>query len=185
MLILDIFGRSKKDRFIFNNNIKNNFSTANMEIDIDHIPHYIARLAVESSPAQWTTLVLVSRHLWSYAELDACFYTDGTETAVLIDINDDDLPEEDTVLGKFETLRKHMYNENPERGAWYTCVLSIQHDGNFECTFDYVHKPDWDEQPLEEDYLEDLRYFPRKANALPEWLSSIIHAIDVYPLPNE
>lgn len=66
-----------------------------------------------------------------------------------------------------------MYEVSPERGAWYTCKMTIDKEGNVTFSFDYDDKPSWDHQPMEEEYANDLKNFKRKTEAIPIWLKPI------------
>lgn len=67
-----------------------------------------------------------------------------------------------------------MYDEAPFRGAWYTAVMTVTHDGKFDTAFEYEEKPAFDHKPAPEAYALDFQHFPRNEESTPDWLKEIV-----------
>ncbi|HEX8350372.1 MAG TPA: immunity protein YezG family protein, partial [Hymenobacter sp.] len=87
---------------------------------------------------------------------------------------DDDLPYDEQTTPTFERLRQLMFNEAPFRGAWYTAVMTITHDGKFDTEFDYDNKPSFEYTSEDGEYAQDFEHFPRNEESTPDWLRLIV-----------
>lgn len=134
----------------------------------------IGQVAVESAPDNWTSIQLIKRSLHTYSELDVLFYGTWGEQPKQTGLKDKHLPAGKRTTNKIDALRQVMYNQDPALGAWYTFTMTIDKEGNFDTKFDYDTLPKWDDQPVEEQYAEDFKQFPRKSDTIPAWLKPML-----------
>ena len=66
-----------------------------------------------------------------------------------------------------------MYELNPEKGAWYIMILEVDNIGKFKIKYDYESKPPFKYEPSKEEYIAELKEFPRKEELTPKWLLEI------------
>ncbi|UZR99398.1 immunity protein YezG family protein [Chondrinema litorale] len=79
------------------------------------------------------------------------------------------------LIDKLKRLRAEMYKLSPNKGAWYTIKIIIFSSGDFDISYDYDNKPDFNYQPNDELYRLDFKEFPRDENSTPEWLKEILN----------
>ncbi|MFD3686936.1 hypothetical protein ACFWTE_19200 [Nocardiopsis sp. NPDC058631] len=75
------------------------------------------------------------------------------------------LPEVGRLLGR---LRTGMYQ--PGKGTWFTARLTIQESREIGVHFDHQNLPEFDVDPDPRSFHQDMQYFPRSADHLPDWL---------------
>ena len=75
---------------------------------------------------------------------------------------------------KVKKLREEMYKLSPDKGAWYTGIISVTSEGKFNIDFDYDGKPEFKYEPNADKFINDLDTFPREKNLIPDWLNNII-----------
>ena len=80
---------------------------------------------------------------------------------------------EDITL-KVKKLREEMYKLSPDKGAWYTSIISVTNEGKFNIDFDYDEKPEFKYEPTPDKFIDDLNTFPREKDLIPDWLNNII-----------
>ncbi|MCX2495269.1 DUF600 family protein [Pedobacter sp. PF22-3] len=80
---------------------------------------------------------------------------------------------EDITL-KVKKLREEMYKLSPDKGAWYSSIISVNGDGKFNINFDYDEKPEFKYEPSPDKFIDDLNTFPREKGLIPDWLNNII-----------
>jgi len=80
---------------------------------------------------------------------------------------------EDVTL-KIKQLREELYKLSPNKGAWYTCIISVTSDGKFNIDFNYDEKPEFKYDPSPDKYIDDLNVFPRDKDLVPAWLNDIL-----------
>ena len=81
---------------------------------------------------------------------------------------------EDDLTFLFMDLRKEMYNLSPDKGAWFTCEITVFANGKFDTKFNYDDKPNFSYEPTDDKYADDLKNFPREAHLVPDWLKEKI-----------
>lgn len=84
--------------------------------------------------------------------------TDGNEHSIQVPTS--------TVLALGE-LKKEM--ATPEHGAWLSAMLRLTPDRKVKFSYNYDERPDWDVEPTDEAYIEDLAMYPRKPSETPIW----------------
>jgi hypothetical protein len=67
---------------------------------------------------------------------------------------------EDITL-KAKELREELYKLSPNKGAWYTGIISVTNEGKFKVDFDYDEKPEFKYEPSPDKFIDDLNTFPR------------------------
>lgn len=67
-------------------------------------------------------------------------------------------------------LRAGMYKEG--EGSWLSWDLRLWSEGRFKSRFNYDEYPPFSFAPGVEDYLDEMRIFPRSEEFTPEWLQS-------------
>lgn len=77
-----------------------------------------------------------------------------------------DIPVEASSL--FNELRTGMHEDG--KGTWYTAEYTITKPGRFSVDFDYDSEPEFAFEVDPRTYYEDVEYFPRSFENLPEWL---------------
>ena len=147
-----------------------------MTDEIQELFQHIGQLAFASVPTdKWDTIKLTIRAIQPYVEEDVAYqHAEEQFVPKLFLIEDDDLGDYEQVTPSFERLRQLMYNEAPFRGAWYTAVMTITHDGKFTTDFEYDKKPVFRYESSDEEYVRDFRHFPRNEASTPEWLKEIV-----------
>ncbi|WP_152522900.1 hypothetical protein [Nocardiopsis potens] len=76
------------------------------------------------------------------------------------------------VLSVLDDLRVGMYVEN--KGTWFSMLVLCKKSEGYEVKYNYKSKPAFDIEPVSETYVEDLKYFPRGLDFIPEWLQGKI-----------
>ena len=65
-----------------------------------------------------------------------------------------------------------MYKQG--RGTWFSMHYTITPPTRYDVTFNYDDPPDFLIPPVPHDYLDDLEYFPRDPEHIPDWLQQKI-----------
>ncbi|RIS58120.1 immunity protein YezG family protein [Mycobacteroides abscessus] len=55
------------------------------------------------------------------------------------------------------------------KGAWLSTVMTVDHNGQMNCSYNYDEKPTWLAPVEDEAYILDLEKYPRPAEAIPDW----------------
>ena len=149
-----------------------------MTDEIQELFQHIGQLAFNSAPTEeWDTITLTVSAIRSYVEENTA-YTHAEKQFIpkTFIIEDDDWEYDKQSTPSFERLRQLMYNEAPFRGAWYTAVMTVTHDGKFDTDFEYEEKPAFDFMPVDKAFAQDFEHFPRTEESTPEWLKEIVQA---------
>ena len=146
-----------------------------MTNEINELIQEVGRMAVQSVPSNdWTSIKLIRRRISTYGEFDVLFFGAWGDEPKQTGMKDKHLPAGKRTHNTLDALRKLMYDQDPPLGAWYTCVMTISKQNDFDVKFDYDNKPEWEHQPVEEEYAEDFKQFPRKSETIPSWLMPIL-----------
>ncbi|TDP92075.1 hypothetical protein [Labedaea rhizosphaerae] len=73
-----------------------------------------------------------------------------------------------TAIELFGQLRGGMYR--PERGTWLSATYTVEPSGGFAVDFEPDAEPAWRRVPPPIGFQDELRWFPRAEDAIPEWL---------------
>ncbi|MBB5954983.1 hypothetical protein FHS29_001553 [Saccharothrix tamanrassetensis] len=71
------------------------------------------------------------------------------------------------VAGLFSRLRAGMYREG--RGSWSNARYQLDHPSSYNLDFDRA-EPVWQTPPPPQAYVDEMRFFPRADENVPEWL---------------
>ncbi|WP_238412472.1 TNT domain-containing protein [Saccharothrix deserti] len=71
------------------------------------------------------------------------------------------------VAGLFSRLRAGMYREG--RGSWSNARYQLDHPSSYNLDFDRA-EPTWTTPPPQQAYLDEMRFFPRTDENVPDWL---------------
>jgi hypothetical protein len=146
-----------------------------MTDEINEFFQKVGRMAVASVPSDdWTSIKLIERCISSYVEFNVSFFGTWGDEPKQTGMKDKHLQAGKRTHNTIKDLRQLMYNQDPQLGAWYTCVMTLSKNNDFDLKFDYENKPDWDHQPQDEAYAHDFKEFPRNAETIPEWLKPIL-----------
>lgn len=120
----------------------------------------------------------LSEHLpgdWKYARFVAMFM--GIYGMLNIDVEKEDgevvqIELTASFMMKSMELRSGMYKQN--EGSWFSWELRLWSEGIFKSRFNYHEYPPFSFSPGTEDYLDEMRIFPRGEEFTPDWLQSEI-----------
>jgi hypothetical protein len=68
----------------------------------------------------------------------------------------------------FAQLRGGMYR--PDQGTWLSATYTVESSGSFAVDFEPDAEPAWRRVPPPIGFQDELRWFPRAEDAVPEWL---------------
>lgn len=146
-----------------------------MTDEIKQIIQEVGQIAASSAPSDdWTSVKIVRKRIATYGEFEVSFFGAWGKEPKQTGLKDKHLSAGKRTHNKLDLLRELMYKQDPALGAWYTCVMTVAEDGEFDIKFDYDNKPAWDHQPVEEEYAEDFKQFPRKAELVPQWVKPML-----------
>ncbi|MGW8439290.1 hypothetical protein ACWGKS_29475 [Nocardiopsis sp. NPDC055879] len=69
-------------------------------------------------------------------------------------------------------IRSGMYKQN--RGTWFSWELMLWSEGRYKSKFNYTDLPPFTFGPDSDDFLEEMRIFPRSEEFIPGWLQEKI-----------
>jgi len=134
----------------------------------------IAQTVFDNVPVDnWNKVIVEASVLETYVELTATYYINDVK-GKSFDANYPEASETQMLDNLFIALRKEVYALSPGKGAWYNAVLVVQEDGEFDMSYDYDSKPNFEMEPDEEEYIIDNKEFPRDGGSTPGWLTKII-----------
>lgn len=145
-----------------------------MHTEIQNLITKTAEIAYTSVDVNnWEKIRLEFKVISMFAELEAVYFQNNRE----ISFDPEAAAKNDEDVSKFLLkLRRHMYELNPEKGAWYTMVIEIDSSGKFKINYDYKTKPDFTYEPSKEKYISEVKEFPRSDEMTPQWLKDIVDA---------
>ena len=144
--------------------------------NINRLTEEIAQTAFDNIPDEnWISGVVNISMLTTYNETTGEYFTSQNEKGISFDPNYPDAPKDKIIDRLFIKLREEMYAQAPGKGAWYNARLTVTEDGDFEITYDYDNKPNFEMIPDDEEYRIDTKEFPRDEASTPDWLSKVIN----------
>lgn len=113
-----------------------------------------------AAPKEWTKIYYHFHGIAPYSTYGVFLKTiDGSEERFMI-------PGSTTLI--VDRLRAGMYKEG--RGTWFSMHYTITPPTHYDVTFNYDNPPDFLIPADPNDFLIDLRYFPRNPEHIPTWL---------------
>lgn len=84
---------------------------------------------------------------------------------------------DEAVRAAASRIREHM--SQPDHGTWLSMRFEVWTDGiNKSSTYNHSKKPSWAfGEPGPEDYADELRFFPRDDNHIPDWFKDELNGI--------
>ncbi|MEU4742641.1 TNT domain-containing protein [Actinosynnema sp. NPDC023658] len=125
----------------------------------DALVKQIGLTLMRAAPEEWRHVSAEYRATGRYFELAAEVRTaDGAMHAW-------SPPQE--VAGLFSRLRAGMYRDG--RGSWSNARYQLDHPSSYNLDFDRA-EPSWTTPPPPQAYLDEMRFFPRTDDNVPDWL---------------
>ncbi|MFD7653119.1 glycohydrolase toxin TNT-related protein [Actinosynnema sp. NPDC059797] len=125
----------------------------------DALVKQIGLTLMRAAPEEWRHVTAEYRATGRYSELTAeVRSTDGNLRAW-------SPPQE--VANLFARLRAGMYREG--RGSWSNARYQLDHPSSYNLDFDR-NEPSWQTPPPPQAYLDEMRFFPRTDENVPDWL---------------
>ncbi|MBC6449457.1 hypothetical protein [Actinokineospora xionganensis] len=120
----------------------------------------VGRAMVRVAGQHWQKIRAEYRSAGRHVEVDLTITAhDGQEHAIR--------PPTEVVSG-FARLRGGMYR--PGRGTWLVAVYEIEPPGGFAVEFEPDIEPTWRRVPPPIGFMDELRFFPRSDEHIPDWL---------------
>lgn len=116
-------------------------------------------------PDAWVSVRFVVKFMGIYGMMNIDVEKEGGEIVQI------ELPA--NLMMKSMELRAGMYKEN--EGSWFSWELRLWSEGRFKSGFNYDEYPSFSFSPGSEDYLDEMRIFPRSEEFTPGWLQSEIN----------
>ncbi|NUS62128.1 MAG: hypothetical protein HOQ46_00605, partial [Saccharothrix sp.] len=140
----------------------------------DALVKQIGLTLMRAAPEEWRHVTAEYRATGRYFELAAEVRTaDGGVRAW-------SPPQE--VAGLFSRLRAGMYREG--RGSWSNARYQLDHPSSYNLDFDRA-EPTWTTPPPPQAYLDEMRFFPRTDDNVPDWLRRRLQQAPPPPPPVE
>ncbi|SEP91529.1 Protein of unknown function [Lentzea xinjiangensis] len=125
----------------------------------DALVKQIGLTLMRAAPEDWRSVVAQYRATGRYFELEAEMrLQDGTSHSWA--------PPQD-VASLFARLRAGMHREG--RGSWTNARYQLDHPSSYNLDFDRA-EPSWQTPPPQQAYFDEMRFFPRAEENVPEWL---------------
>ncbi|QFZ23370.1 TNT domain-containing protein [Saccharothrix syringae] len=125
----------------------------------DALVKQIGLTLMRAAPEEWRHVTAEYRATGRYSELSAEVRSaDGALRAW-------SPPQE--VAALFARLRAGMYREG--RGSWSNARYQLDHPSSYNLDFDR-NEPSWQTPPPPQAYLDEMRFFPRTDENVPDWL---------------
>ena len=130
------------------------------QADQARLTRQVGRALLTVGPAGWTRIRAEYRSAGRHIEVDV-FVTgpDGTAHPMR--------PPAEVIDG-LGRLRQGMYR--PGRGTWLSAVLTIEPPSSYSGDFEPDLEPRWRRLPPPIGFQDELRFFPRTDEHIPDWL---------------
>jgi hypothetical protein len=125
----------------------------------DQLTRQVGRALLGAAPPGWTRIRAEYRSAGRHIEVDV-FVTgpDGTEHPMR--------PPMEVVDG-LGRMRQGMYR--PGRGTWLSAIYTLEPPSSFTVDFEPDLEPRWRRIPPPVGFQDELRFFPRSEDAIPDW----------------
>lgn len=122
-------------------------------------------------PVEWQRILIEYRAAGKHIEMSAeVLAADGTTLNWAA-------PRECAQL--FGRLRSGMFEE--DRGTWQRSRYLIKQPSSYAIGFDYEEEPRWQNPPPPIAFVDELRFFPRPEDKIPEWMAERVKAAGATP----
>lgn len=113
----------------------------------------------DAGDRDWDSLTYNLVCVTTFSKEKGRYKYNGAEKSFSLTHEDDGQPERAPITYALQ-LRQAMYDETPDKGAWYTLNLTIGRDGKFKLDVDYDNKPNFNIEIEEERYVWDTEKYP-------------------------
>ncbi|WP_439661802.1 TNT domain-containing protein [Lentzea sp. HUAS TT2] len=125
----------------------------------DALVKQIGLTLMRAAPEDWRSVIAQYRATGRYFELEAELkLQDGSKRAWQV-------PQDAASL--FARLRAGMHREG--RGSWTNARYQLDHPSSYNLDFDRA-EPSWQTPPPHQAYVDEMRFFPRAEENIPDWL---------------
>lgn len=125
----------------------------------ERLTKQLGRALVKAAGEGWQRVWAQYRSVGKHVEADFVVTgSDGQQRPVR-------LPE--PAIELFAQLRGDMYR--PERGTWLSATYTVEPSGGYAVDFEPDAEPAWRRVPPPIGFQDELRWFPRAEEAVPEW----------------
>ncbi|MGI5504552.1 glycohydrolase toxin TNT-related protein [Lentzea sp. CA-135723] len=125
----------------------------------DALVKQIGLTLMRAAPEDWRSVIAQYRATGRYFELEAELkLQDGSKRSW-------QAPQEAASL--FARLRAGMHREG--RGSWTNARYQLDHPSSYNLDFDRA-EPSWQTPPPQQAYVDEMRFFPRAEENIPDWL---------------
>lgn len=130
------------------------------QAELDRLTRQVGRALLTVAPVDWRQLRAEYRSVGRHIEVDV-FVTgpDGTTLPVR--------PPMEVVDG-LGRMRQGMYR--PGRGTWISAVYLLKPPSSFSAEFEPDEEPRWRRPPPPIGFQDELRFFPRAQEHIPDWM---------------
>lgn len=129
-------------------------------VEQNRLTKEVGRAMVRVAGQHWQKIRAEYRSAGRHVEVDLTITAhDGQEHAIR--------PPTEVVSG-FARLRGGMYR--PGRGTWLSAAYEIEPPGGFAVEFEPDEEPAWRTVPPPIGFMDELRFFPRSDEHIPDWL---------------
>ncbi|WP_157367755.1 hypothetical protein [Alloactinosynnema sp. L-07] len=129
-------------------------------VEQDRLTKEVGRALVRVAGQHWQRIRASYRSAGRHVEVDV--------TVLGADGHDHVIRPPGEVVSGFARLRGGMYRAG--RGTWISATYSIEPSGTFEVEFEPDVEPEWRRVPPPIGFLDELRFFPRSDEHIPDWL---------------
>jgi hypothetical protein len=142
--------------------------------DVNLIIKRIAQISYDNLPVEkgWERYEIDVYTLSKYTELEATYYLNDGEAVSFNPEYENSVGIEDDLTFVFLKLREQMYKLSPAEGAWFSCKFIFFSSGDYKTIFNYDDEPDFEYKPSKEQYIEELKKYPRETT-MPNWLKQV------------
>ncbi|MEY9214907.1 hypothetical protein NI17_017485 [Thermobifida halotolerans] len=125
----------------------------------------IGTLVVGEAPEEWTRIVYTMKMVAGHGSDQVVVeFPDGARQREFAPVR---------IIPMVKELRAGMYLEG--KGTWFSMEYVITRPGNYNVHFNYDQDPGIT-FPTPQGYTQDLKYFPRDEEHIPDWLRERLRA---------
>lgn len=143
--------------------------------NINSLINSIIQISFNNLPIEegWLKYEIDVSTIEKYTEMNAVYFTGNKEETSFNPKYQGSVDKAEDLTFIFKDLRKQMYELSPDKGAWFSCKITVFPSGKFITNFNYDENPNFIYKPSKEEYINELKKYPREASAMPDWLNKI------------